>query len=185
VHSTKGGQRKFEAIGLARRLTELDAPKDFSFHVARPTLATWLQNKGFSEWERGLVLNHAGSGTIEAISPNMMIGGRFDELTGDAYTVRCLSHAAFEHIADAQFTPDLLHVNGFALVAGDDEKRTHRDRAVMMSSTMPSAKYSCSRSPLMFWKGNTASGGLFGSESTGRSPPALVDAVSAVGDEIR
>ncbi len=28
-----------------------------------------------------------------------------------------------------------------------------RDSAVMMSSTMPSAKYSCSGSPLMFWNG--------------------------------
>jgi hypothetical protein len=28
---------------------------------------------------------------------------------------------------------------------------------VIMSSTMPSAKYSCSGSPLMFWNGNTAS----------------------------
>lgn len=32
-----------------------------------------------------------------------------------------------------------------------------------MSSTMPSAKYSCSGSPLMFWKGSTAIEGLLGS----------------------
>src|SRR5262245_49273621 len=31
-----------------------------------------------------------------------------------------------------------------------------RDSPVMMSSTMPSAKYSCSGSPLMFWNGSTA-----------------------------
>jgi hypothetical protein len=31
-----------------------------------------------------------------------------------------------------------------------------RERAVMMSSTIPSAKYSCSGSPLMFWNGRTA-----------------------------
>src|SRR5215471_10593321 len=37
-----------------------------------------------------------------------------------------------------------------------------RDSAVMMSSTMPSAKYSCSGSPLMFWKGRTAIEGLSG-----------------------
>ena len=35
----------------------------------------------------------------------------------------------------------------------------------MMSSTMPSAKYSCSGSPLMFWNGNTAMEGLSGSAS--------------------
>src|SRR5215470_11842350 len=40
-----------------------------------------------------------------------------------------------------------------------------RDSAVMMSSTMPSAKYSCSGSPLMFWKGRTAIEGLSGRAS--------------------
>jgi len=34
------------------------------------------------------------------------------------------------------------------------------DNAVMISSTMPSAKYSCSGSPLMFWNGRTAIDGL-------------------------
>ena len=37
-----------------------------------------------------------------------------------------------------------------------------RERAVMISSTMPSAKYSCSGSPLMFWNGSTAMDGLSG-----------------------
>jgi hypothetical protein len=35
--------------------------------------------------------------------------------------------------------------------------------AVMISSTMPSAKYSCSGSPDMFWNGSTAIDGLSGS----------------------
>src|SRR5215475_13590502 len=35
----------------------------------------------------------------------------------------------------------------------------------MMSSTMPSAKYSCSGSPLIFWNGKTAIDGLSGSAS--------------------
>jgi hypothetical protein len=42
-----------------------------------------------------------------------------------------------------------------------------RDRAVMISSTMPSAKYSCSGSPLMFWNGSTAIDGLSGKASDG------------------
>ena len=37
------------------------------------------------------------------------------------------------------------------------------DSAVMMSSLIPSAKYSCSGSPLMFWNGSTAMEGLSGS----------------------
>jgi hypothetical protein len=42
-----------------------------------------------------------------------------------------------------------------------------RESAVMISSTMPSAKYSCSGSPLIFWNGSTAIDGLSGSGSTG------------------
>src|SRR5437879_1011497 len=42
--------------------------------------------------------------------------------------------------------------------------------AVMISSTMPSAKYSCSGSPDMLWNGNTASDGLSGRASAGGSP---------------
>jgi hypothetical protein len=37
-----------------------------------------------------------------------------------------------------------------------------RDSPVMISSTSPSAKYSCSGSPLMFWNGRTAIEGLSG-----------------------
>jgi len=37
------------------------------------------------------------------------------------------------------------------------------DSAVVMSSTMPSAKTSCSGSPLMFWNSKTAIDGLSGS----------------------
>jgi len=40
-----------------------------------------------------------------------------------------------------------------------------RDNAVMMSSTTPSAKYSCSGSPLMFWNGKAAMEGLSGRAS--------------------
>jgi hypothetical protein len=40
-----------------------------------------------------------------------------------------------------------------------------RDNPVMISSTMPSAKYSCSGSPLMFWNGRTAIEGLSSSAS--------------------
>jgi hypothetical protein len=43
----------------------------------------------------------------------------------------------------------------------------YRDSPVMMSSAMPSAKNSCSGSPLMLVKGNTATDGLSGSASDG------------------
>jgi len=36
------------------------APADLAYHAWRHTVATWLEDEGASEWERGLVLNHAG-----------------------------------------------------------------------------------------------------------------------------
>src|SRR5271168_4674416 len=46
-----------------------------------------------------------------------------------------------------------------------------RESAVMISSTMPSTKYSCSGSPLMFWNGSTAIDGLSGRVSAAAPPP--------------
>src|ERR1700726_1448843 len=46
-----------------------------------------------------------------------------------------------------------------------------RESAVMISSTMPSAKYSCSGSPLILANGSTAIDGLSGSGSGGVCPP--------------
>jgi hypothetical protein len=44
-----------------------------------------------------------------------------------------------------------------------------RESAVMISSTMPSAKYSCPGSPLILAKGRTAIDGLSGSANAGGS----------------
>jgi hypothetical protein len=44
-----------------------------------------------------------------------------------------------------------------------------RDSAVMISSTIPSTKYSCSGSPLILANGNTAMDGFSGSGSAGAS----------------
>src|SRR6516165_7892838 len=49
-----------------------------------------------------------------------------------------------------------------------------RDSAVMISSTIPSAKYSCSESPLMFWNGITAIEGLSGKGSEELKPGGTV-----------
>lgn len=66
VHRTKGGRPTFYGVTLRHHLIERGAPKDFNFHAMRHTIATWLQNKGYSEWERGLVLNHASGATVTA-----------------------------------------------------------------------------------------------------------------------
>lgn len=41
---------------------------DWSPHAHRHTIATWLENAGHSEYERGLVLNHSGSGVTAGYS---------------------------------------------------------------------------------------------------------------------
>ncbi len=58
-----------------------------------------------------------------------------------------------------------------------------RESAVMISSTMPSTKYSCSGSPLMFWNGNTAIDGLSGSGSA-RGRGRVCRAVASADDAI-
>jgi hypothetical protein len=85
-------------------------------------------------------------------------------------------HALAVRLLRLQPEPELLAHHGgqecahravkFELRAITNSPRM-RDRAVMISSTMPSAKYSCSGSPLMLLKGKTAIDGLSGSASTG------------------
>jgi integrase len=62
VHTTAAGRRVFNSAPLKQKLIELGAPGDFKFHAWRHTIATWLKAKGYSLFERGLVLNHAESG---------------------------------------------------------------------------------------------------------------------------
>jgi integrase len=62
------GQQRFFGARLIVRLVARGAPADFAFHTWRHTLATFLEDKGHSEWERGLVLNHSGSGVTAGYS---------------------------------------------------------------------------------------------------------------------
>ena len=77
-----------------------------------------------------LVLHRENVGEIAvvALGPDMIAGLGLDQLRGDPDAVAGFAHAAFEHIAHAQFAPDLLHIDRAALVgeariAGDDEQR--------------------------------------------------------------
>ena len=66
VYRTPAQRPWFDSSRLTRRLVGVGAPEDFALHACRHTLATWLQNKGHSEWECGLVLNHSGNGSVTA-----------------------------------------------------------------------------------------------------------------------
>jgi integrase len=63
---TKSGGVVFKGNELKTDLVACGAPADFTFHTWRHTIATWLEDEGHSEWERGLVLNHSGSGSVTA-----------------------------------------------------------------------------------------------------------------------
>src|SRR3989442_3579802 len=105
----------------------------------------------------------------------MRAGCRVDHLRGIAHATAGSTHRAFEDLTDAEFPADLLHIDRLAFVykariAGETKSQRMRESAVMISSTMPSAKYSCSGSQLMLAKGSTAIDGLSGSSSGGEPP---------------
>jgi integrase len=60
ISFTTAGQPQLNSSHLIDRLTQSGAPHLVP-HSLRHTAATWLEDQGHSEWERGLVLNHAGS----------------------------------------------------------------------------------------------------------------------------
>jgi integrase len=68
IVESKAGQPIFNTSHLIDRLHKHGAPRDFFPHAVRHTVATWLETQGCSEWERGLVLNHAGSGVTAGYS---------------------------------------------------------------------------------------------------------------------
>ena len=83
---------------------------------------------------------------VVALAPDLRAAGRVDELAGDANTIPGLAHATLQDVAYAELAPDLLRTSTVRPGVGEMELRamtkSHRmrDRPVMMSSTMPSAK---------------------------------------------
>jgi hypothetical protein len=66
--------------------------------------------------------------TIKPFRPKMCPGGGIDELSRDAHPIGRFANAALQHVTHPELAPDLLHVDGAALVcearvAGDDEQR--------------------------------------------------------------
>ncbi len=77
-----------------------------------------------------LVLQREDVGEIAVVpvGPDVVASLGFDQLGGDANAIGGPSHAAFEHVAHAEFAPDLLQIDCAALVgeggvARDDEQR--------------------------------------------------------------
>ncbi|MDE5444447.1 hypothetical protein GWG65_23965 [Bradyrhizobium sp. CSA207] len=69
-----------------------------------------------------------GEIAVVALGPHMVAGSGLYQLRSDADPIAGLAHAAFEHIAHAEFASDLLHIDRSTLVGeggvpGDDEQR--------------------------------------------------------------
>jgi hypothetical protein len=71
---------------------------------------------------------------VEPLGPEMIASLRVDQLHIDAHAVSAALNAALEHIAYVQIAPDLLQVDGFALVSesgvASDHERTPYPREV-------------------------------------------------------
>lgn len=66
VFPGRGGVALDPGTPLKNKLVSAGAPADFTYHSARHTLSTWMENAGHSEAERALVLNHSGRGSVTA-----------------------------------------------------------------------------------------------------------------------
>ncbi len=55
----------------------------------------------------------------------MRAGRGVNQLTNDADFSGCLAHTSFKHVADAEFAPDLLDIDDFALVSKTRIARDH------------------------------------------------------------
>src|SRR5262249_50557492 len=105
--------------------------------------------------------------TVVALRPDMAVFNRIDQLRCDPHVPAGLAHAAFHDMSDLQPLRHLGDVDRLAFkvntVARDRTLSLETfDKSVMMSSVIPSLKYSCSGSPDMLVKGSTAMEGLSG-----------------------
>ena len=62
-----------------------------------------------------LKLENVFQRAVEAIRPEVRVTHRVDKLRGDAQAATSFAHGAFEHVADPQLAPDLLHIDRLAL----------------------------------------------------------------------
>ena len=109
-----------------------------------------------------------GEVAVITLGPNVVAGRGFDQLSSDTDAVAGFTQAAFEHVAHAQFAPDLANLDRAALVgeAGvtrDDEQRRIARQCGDHVLGDAVGENSCAGSSLIFVKGKTGIEGLSGS----------------------
>jgi hypothetical protein len=72
-----------------------------------------------------LELKHIAEPPVVTLGPQMVPGGRINELRGDAHLVRRRAHAAFHHVPDAELPSHLLHLHRFVFVGESRGARHH------------------------------------------------------------
>ena len=81
--------------------------------------STLLPSHGAHDHSGDLVLKcpRVRSRPVKTLGPNMLAILRVDELRYNSKLVAVLAYAAFDHVADAQFSADLPDINTLALVS--------------------------------------------------------------------
>ena len=117
-----------------------------------------------------------GEVAVVALGPDVVAGRAVDQLGGDPHPAAGLAHAAFEHVADAQLArhlgarSTLLPLKVKAVLRATTESAETLERSVMMSSLIPSLKYSCSRIAAHVGERQDADRELAGGRGAARPP---------------
>src|SRR6516165_2718604 len=100
-------------------------PRCGSPHLGR--LQCRLDDAGDADRDPVLQLEDVLQRAVETVGPQMRTGECIDQLAGDANPLAGFANRAFEDVANAELSADLVHINGAALIgegriAGDHEK---------------------------------------------------------------
>ena len=76
-----------------------------------------------------LQIEHVSKRTLETIGPRLRTGDSIDQVTADAKPIAALAHRAFEDIAHAELTPDLLHIDCLASPCRNSSNCAREQRA--------------------------------------------------------
>ena len=105
-----------------------------------------IQRIGEPRYDFVLHIEQIGDRFVEALGPKVIAGFGVDQLDVDPKPVAATLHRTFEHVADVQLAPDLLHVDRFAferersVVEPMTNEPLMRDRSVVRLSVTPSTK---------------------------------------------
>ena len=127
---------------------------DVGLRIARCDLGAtnaWLEHARDSGRDPILQLEYIGHDAVVPVGPDMVAGLGFDQLARDAQLPERPAHAAFKNVTDAEPPSDVADIHALALegegrVARDHEQGTEARKAVVISSTIPSANHSVSGS---------------------------------------